>query len=61
MEQEILKINLTDEFTDELLSQIMHDVNTEVKQKNDIAMKEHYAKLRQSVSEISNSVNSIVL
>ncbi|MBQ9253768.1 MAG: hypothetical protein IJ180_03215 [Bacteroidales bacterium] len=47
---------MTDEFTDELLSQIMHDVNTEVKQKNDIAMKEHYAKLRQSVSEISNNV-----
>ncbi|MBP3253874.1 MAG: hypothetical protein J6M30_05150 [Bacteroidales bacterium] len=50
-----------EEPTDEMLNELMHEVGTEVREKTAITLKEHYAKLRQSVATALNNLNSASL
>lgn len=45
------KLTSSDEPTDEMLEQIMEEVSMDVKQKEEIATKQHYIKLQEEVKK----------
>ena len=61
MNKNSIKTASVDEPTDEMLSELMHEVGADVREKTDITIKEHYAKLKQSVAAALNNMNSMTL